>query len=901
MVKKFRILSLLLCLCLLMTTYIPVSASETLVKIDENDIGILKLSGIASKNVYAEEELLAEVTRAAFIGNAAKLIGLSDDKSGDEYYVDIADFREKNLINLFAKSGFLSVDEDRLFEPERTITDAEAVKIVIHMFGYGNLAQAMGGFPSGYMRLAKQIGLWEREYSSQLNMSEMFYLLGNALEIELSEPSDFRNDGTVIFGNANGKNLLSVYHNIYLTEGFMRAVGDFSIDDVSAGEGRTLIGSEFYKLGGDMLYSAESFVGQWVTAYYKEDVNGVKTVVYLCDDKTEYVEIEVKNIVELDKNYNLVYISGNKDKEYRIDRGATVIYNGEAETENHRELFGLFSPTSNGTAKLVDADDNGVFEYCIIKHYVDLYIDEVDSARGIIYNVQDNFSFTLEDYENVKLYNTEKDVISASDLRSGMVISYAASRNNKFFEGYVASELITGQIEKIKTENGIRLFTVNGTEYVILDSAVEDSNIGAGDLASFYINYFGQVSYIVSGDANTYKYALLLRSEIETMFDSTLKLRYFREDGQMISSEVADKVEIDGKVYTDANRALLAIPKSTSAGVYPQMVRLCLDEESKIRYIDTAYCSPEYEDEEMSLLETPARAKGATYNVNYIDGNYQLVAANLLVVKKTPIFCTPALSNLVSGNYSEDDFWLAPQVERDATAVIYGVGLTVADTIGYRVGKNTMAEGALLLYNRPRERAWSADNYLLAVTETGTKLDDEGLAKTFVSGYVYTKPKEYKIADDYVAQFNALGIDEGDVIAYGFNNLSEITEVRMIYDASQGGEPYTQEGSGWATGFQYDNTNVRGFECEVYYASSHEDKLLKMWAKTSEYENGICDLIARAQNVTIVDLGAEPGNMVSVRPLADVRCADEVGADKASLVLRRTHWDSNKEIVVINF
>lgn len=900
MFKKFKVLSLLLCLCLTLSMFSPVSANSNSAQIDEETMGLLYISGIASKQSYAGEELAAQVTRAGFIGYAAHLTGV-EANGQDEYYTDIDGYKEKALINQFARLGYISVDDDRMFEPQRNITETEAVKIVIEMLGYGELARAMGGFPSGYTRLARQIKLWNGSDTAELTLSEMFTLLGNALTLELYEPSAFSLDGTITYGEATGRNVLSVYHDIYSTKGLLRAVGSLSIDDADVGDNEAMIGKIRCEIADGLYYTTEKLIGQWVTAYYHEDRVGSKTLLFICDDSTDCVEIQLKDIQALDADYNLTYYTDDKEETERLDRSVNILYNGEPENENQRELFELFNSTTNGSAKLVDADSNGSYEYCIIKHYIDAYIDAVDNEREIIYNVQDNYTITLTDYESVKLYNPENSAISAADLRGGMVISYAASKNKKIFEGYIASELISGEITSIDVNSNIITYTVNDTEYIVLDEAVADLNIGVGDLASFSINYFGQISHVEMGDANAYKYALLLKSNIESKFKNTLELKYYRQDGQMVISKVAESVTIDGKKYKDASKALLAIPQSTSEAVYPQMVRLCVNTDGEITDIDTAYCSPEHENEEMSLVETPATSYNGSFNVTYINGDYQQVAENLLVVKKTPIFCTPALDDLISGNYSDDDFWLAPQVERDSTAIIYGVTMTMADTYGYRVGQNTVAEGALLIYNRPLAKLWHQGNYLLAVSKTGQKLDAEGNPKTYISGYVYNKAKEYYVADEYVNEYKSLGIEEGDVIIYGFNKRSEITEVRMIYDVSQGGEPYYQEGSGWKTEHAYDNTNAINFECEVYYAANQDSICLKMWKNTNEYKPGICDYIARQTNVIIVDLSREKGNRVSVRPMADVNCADEVGADRAALVLRRLSWNSHKEIVVINF
>lgn len=902
MLRKTRFLALIIAFCLTFASVMPIQAAE---KSDETSLdsvmGALTVAGIATKQIYAQEELLLPVTRAEFIGYASKAINVSGEASDKEFFVDIADSKQKNVINKFAEYGYISVEDDRLFEPDRNITQNEAVKIVVEMMGYGKLAQAMGGFPSGYINVANRIDLIEFDSSSELNLYEMFCLLGNALEIELNEPTSYSIDGTISFGAASGKTLLSIYHDTYILDGFVSAVGDLTITGKEAGMNMALIGGENFKVDEEMLYTAQNFVGQWVRAFYEEKTKGVRNLIYICDDGTRYTEIELKDIIEFDSDYTLTCYENGKDKDYKIDRSVTVIYNGEAENENHIQLLNSFDANSNGTIKLIDSDNNRKYDYCIIKHYVDVYVDEADEVRGIVFNVKNDLKIAFDDYDNVKIFNSEGEKMEPTELRGGMILSYAESKNKKFIEGYAASELFTDEIESVSVRDGVKTFTIEGVPYVVLDHAVEDLNIGVGDLASFRTNKFGQISHIVPGDVNAYKYALLLESEIESGFNKTLWLKYFSQDGKMMASEVSEKVTVDGKVYKDAEKALIAIPNSTTSRVYPQIVRISMDANSKINNIDTAYCSYENENSETSLIETPAKSDEENSFVKYIDGNYQRVAPNLVVDKKTPIFCTPSREDILNMNYEDDDFWLAPQVERDATAVIYGATMVIADTVGYRVGYDTFAEGALICYNRPRETLWYQGNYLMAVSKVGSRINAEGEDETYISGYVYAKARDLIVADEYVSTLKEMDLEEGDVIIWGFDKNEEITEVRMIYDASQGGEPYDQEGSGWATPHKYDDTDAINFECHVYYVANQDGRVVKLWQNTNEYTEGICDLIMHKYNVTIVDLGEEVGNRVRVRPMEDVDTAIEVGASNASLALVRSSWDTEQEIIVINY
>ncbi len=66
-----------------------------------------------------------------------------------------------SYINACTKSGAIKGFEDGTFRPEEKITAEQAIKILVCELGFGEDAEKIGGYPKGYVALAKEKGILE--------------------------------------------------------------------------------------------------------------------------------------------------------------------------------------------------------------------------------------------------------------------------------------------------------------------------------------------------------------------------------------------------------------------------------------------------------------------------------------------------------------------------------------------------------------------------------------------------------------------------------------------------------------------------------------------------------------------------------------------------------------------
>ncbi|MDO5310748.1 MAG: S-layer homology domain-containing protein, partial [Clostridia bacterium] len=191
-------------------------------------IDLLESFDIMKLTNETESDLL---TRAQFAIYAANIMGVDEYKpNGERYYLDVPmDHWALNSINSLAKSGILSVGSDRLFNPDENITYNEASKILLCMMGYGQYCEARGGYPTGYARTAREIGLSGSTSGDEaLTVGNAAILIYDALHINLMDATIYSSEGNK-YEQAEDATLLSVYKNIYFKEGVVTSAGSIGL------------------------------------------------------------------------------------------------------------------------------------------------------------------------------------------------------------------------------------------------------------------------------------------------------------------------------------------------------------------------------------------------------------------------------------------------------------------------------------------------------------------------------------------------------------------------------------------------------------------------------------------------------------------------------------------------
>lgn len=167
---------------------------------DEDAIEILSALGIIKG--YENGEFLPEstITRAEFTAMVVRALGIdlvAEDVKGEKnYFFDVSsDHWAAGYILLAVHRGIIQGYGDRTFGPEDKITYEQAVKIVVASLGYTPLAYEKGGYPLGYLSIArdeKVIRNVEESIGTAITRSNVAQLIFNSLTVPLVEQVGYK-------------------------------------------------------------------------------------------------------------------------------------------------------------------------------------------------------------------------------------------------------------------------------------------------------------------------------------------------------------------------------------------------------------------------------------------------------------------------------------------------------------------------------------------------------------------------------------------------------------------------------------------------------------------------------------------------------------------------------------
>ena len=177
MIKRKKFLILLICYALIASSFITIESSTTAINVyaenDENKLKHFVLDYIGVMQMTEDEyNVEKNLTRAEFADYLAH--GLKIDKAeNSNHFKDIgADHWASLSVNGLAERGVIKGTGDSLFNPDEYITYVEACKMVISAIGFSEYAEAVGGFPYGYLSTGKALDIDIYINDSKVNLSK---------------------------------------------------------------------------------------------------------------------------------------------------------------------------------------------------------------------------------------------------------------------------------------------------------------------------------------------------------------------------------------------------------------------------------------------------------------------------------------------------------------------------------------------------------------------------------------------------------------------------------------------------------------------------------------------------------------------------------------------------------
>lgn len=494
------------------------------------------------------------------------------------------------------QNGYLAAEGDT-FRPDSAITYGDLIKMLVDLLGYKEYAEARGGWITGYLDVAEDLGILldsaaMSAYVTRAEAAEMFYQSGLApiamvtgyyTENGVSYPLKSIMDG---MQDQDFESWLTKYQKIYYVEGYVRETNRtnstrynpdevcFEIqytqnfDDsnvvIHRGDRYDSFVSYTMKIG---KTNADQQLLIYSSALVQLDSDGSATLLSLTpSNKVTIKEFDISLFDDWDytwsngnSNYLRFYPSAgaSKSQKYMLERDLQDIYfyvNGvriDASSENFRKFI---VDNTIGTVRLIDSysaysTTNGYYDIIMVNYYGTARVDSVNAVSkkiafsNITSNIKASLSLNTEENNdlNYRILLDGKQ-IDVADIQTDDVLSIAYDvnspfANSYFYDIYVSRNAITGKYTS--RDDGQELIYIDQKGYRTVDIFIDICNsLKIGTSYTFYLDYFGRIfDYEESTDIDYSQYAIIekyTKSSMDDFYRATL----YHADGTMDSPMV---------------------------------------------------------------------------------------------------------------------------------------------------------------------------------------------------------------------------------------------------------------------------------------------------------------------------------------------------------------------------
>ncbi len=904
-----RRICLYLCAVLLINTFVcaPVAAAENSSDIYKQRF-VLNRLGIVENEMT--DDLNVPVNRAKFAGFVVAMLNMEGYSGDSVKFVDVQPSHSAfSDVNLLADMGIINGTTGKSFEPERHIKYEEACKMLVCAMGYDAYKGVMN--INEYKNLARKIGIdISPRDTESLYLDEVIEMIYKAMSVEIPKAYAVKGDAIVTGVNSNDT-MFSVYHNVIISKGQVNTIWGHSMTNSDVEKDEAVIGGDLYKI--DSEFDIRPLFGrnvEYLYIYSKEYENN-STIIYAENITEEEKTLSWDLLKSFDKNsYALSYyksLDNNGVNKAKISRGAVTVYNGRLLQGALSEVFNAFiNGTQKGSITLISTKGTSEYDLLIIRSG-ELYIASgYDTNAQILYSDTGIDPRDLSEYEVLNIHtpdNVETTIPTIFPVVLGIELSD---------DGYMADITVYSEQKKL-TVDGV----LSGGEKIKSGEAVYKfdkqmypyfkDRVNAGGEITVIVDKFGEIAYVYK-TSDTIQYGYLRGVSIDKQaFDANVYLHFYMNDKEFHMYELADKVKIDNKVYSvkEYTSLLSAFPgekaiSSDSAYIERQVVAFKLNDDSKVKYIDTYYANVDAgEDPETTLAR---RADGKT-EVTHI-GEVKRFGFADIYDNNTLKFTVPKAD--LQGNISFKGSNIGDSLDMYSNSVKYPEWAGAYTIECYYMGVHSPTAAVLILLSDPEVEV--ADAIMFDHIES--TIDKEGEICKRIYGYCQGSEKSYYVDELCLAEAEAL--TQGDIFRVNTSLSGEkaMSIIKQFDAETETFENQYKVGDGnpyWYAGDYFGKTG----DDRVYQWRLAKFQLIKTypylisgtyvfgaWEKTTARDGKFDEVInTDGLTFTVYDKSLNEGKRVYSGTLADLSAYSQVG-QKCSTMLLNVNTTSAKQVFV---
>lgn len=724
-------------------------------------LGVLDIMvGDKDTGTFRPDDTIIRSEGARVAISALGLQEVAEVTNGATKYPDVVSNHWANgYINVATDQGMVIGDDVGTFRPDDTISYAEMVTIMIRALGYEKMAESKGGYPTGYLVTASNIGLTKNvpgNGDEGITRGKVARLVFNGLTIKLMEQVGYGSD---VKYEVVDKTLLYDYLDVEKITDQVKAVGSSAINgDSNLKDSQIQIGDKIYNIANA---DVREILGFNVDAYVEKDgkTNEKNLLVAIpVEGKNESVKIDADDIEEVinEESSKALRYWVNKDtdknaKKATVATDAKVMYNGKAGT------FEDFKKIESGTITLLDSDTNGEYDIVFVNETVNYVVEEALTSTHKIVDKYGSKTLVLDPDDTNISFTIEKgsEFIGIEDLKEWDVLTVTQSKDGSFIHIEVSSEKVSGTV----TEKDDEKVYINGKGYKV--AANYPNTISLNDEGTFYLDVQGKIAAVDADSRISSNYAYLNSIEMASGINKVLELELFTKDGKSLLLKSASKVKVNNSSSVLAKEALETI------GQDPQLITYELNSDGAVSKITTA-----------KDLNGKIDEDNFSKNMSLSDAVYKS-ASGKLVTSSSSVTVTDAtvIFDIPNGKTDTEDYSI-----RDKK---FFINDDKYDVVVYDLSEDLSA-GVLVVTSSTGDADESSS---IAVVDKITKTQNED-GVDIEKLYAVQNGKTITVSTSETGVLvkksggETVSLAQGDIIQYKTNVKGEIEKVTVLFDVS---------------------------------------------------------------------------------------------------------------------
>lgn len=633
---KKSILSLLLTFALVVSGLMPVYA-DTFSDIEDANcadaVEVLSSLGIVEGKAEGKYEPLSSLTRAEMTTILMRTMGVAGANGGKDIFADVKSTHwAYGNITAAYEMGIISGMGENTFAPDAAVTYAQAIKMVVCVLGYDVHAENLGGYPSGYLSKASQLGILKgiTVSDSPITRGEMAILLANALDVPVLEREGYGSDETY---KESDKTILNLYLHIYKYEGVITGNYYSSVDGRrSNAQNEIILNNTVFRTGNT---DTAKLVGKKVALYAQKnaDLDTLDMKAVIMDSRVNTLKIDSADISPKTTKEQVVYtdIKAGGEKKVTIS-GAKLIWNGGIKAEwTAADLM-----PEGGSLTLIS--NSADVDYIFVNSYKNYVVSGTVPEENTVYFKSTTLPYIVIDMDDTEkrceFINADGSAAIVDDCDEWDVLSISESADGKSFRIVRSDAKLEGEVTEI-FENEVR---ISNKLYKISPDYTD--TISIGDEAYFSLDMDGKIAAADRTYVRDGNYGFVVNATEGKGVDKNPFIKIFTDAGEMIVFDFTEKVKVSGEIWSKQDILKNTNLCNLDGTVINQLVKYRTNGDgTKISEIMTEGSGNDHINKFM-YIDGDQKADGEY--VPYVGGTLKMFASKWLVREKTCVIVTPA-------------------------------------------------------------------------------------------------------------------------------------------------------------------------------------------------------------------------------------------------------------------